>query len=265
MSTPYRVPVLEQFEYQQAIITRTLSAPPGSPSKGDRYIVGASPTGAWASHANHIAWYDGAAWRFDVPLAGWQLWATDEAKQYTFDGTVWAYAHADMTKAVYDTNNNGIVDKAETVDDGAGNASTAAQVKNAVTKAHTQGTDQGLDTGGANATTAAQVKTAVTQSHVQGTDQGLDTGGANATTAAQVKSAVTKAHVQGTDQGLDTGGANATTAAQVKTAVTNSHVQGTDQGLDTGGANAITVAQVKESYDKRGTYDSGLKVIVFNL
>jgi hypothetical protein len=40
-----------------------------------------------------------------------------------------------------------------------------ASYDNAVSLAHTQGTDQGLDTGGANATTAAQVKTAVTNSH----------------------------------------------------------------------------------------------------
>lgn len=156
----FRVPVLEQFEYQQAVLDKDLSAPPGSPTKGDRYIVGPSPTGAWATHAKHIAWYDGAAWQFDVPLAGWQTWVDDEVKQYTYNGTSWFTATADMTKAVYDTDNDGIVDKAENVDDGAGNASTAAQVKNAVTKAHTQGTDQGLDTGGPNAVTAAQTKEA---------------------------------------------------------------------------------------------------------
>lgn len=35
----------------------------------------------------------------------------------------------DMTKAVYDTDDDGIVDKAESIDDGAGNAKTAAEVK----------------------------------------------------------------------------------------------------------------------------------------
>jgi hypothetical protein len=43
--------------------------------------------------------------------------------------------------------------------------STPANIDDAVSKKHTQGTDQGLDTGGLNATTALQVKDAVTNSH----------------------------------------------------------------------------------------------------
>ena len=46
---------------QLAVLDRSLSALPGSPADGARYIVAASPTGAWAGHANHIAaWLDGA-------------------------------------------------------------------------------------------------------------------------------------------------------------------------------------------------------------
>ena len=47
----------------------------------------------------------------------------------------------DMTKVVYDTDTDDIVDKAENIDDGAGNSSTAVDVKDAVTKKHTQNTD----------------------------------------------------------------------------------------------------------------------------
>jgi len=50
----------------------------------------------------------------------------------------------DMTKAVYDTDDDGIVDKSETIDDGAGNSATAANVKDAVDKKHTQNTDTAL-------------------------------------------------------------------------------------------------------------------------
>ena len=46
----------------------------------------------------------------------------------------------DMLKSTYDTDADGRVDKAESVDDGT-NVSTAANVKDAVTKKHTQGTD----------------------------------------------------------------------------------------------------------------------------
>ncbi|MDQ5987386.1 MAG: hypothetical protein CSYNP_03126 [Syntrophus sp. SKADARSKE-3] len=51
----------------------------------------------------------------------------------------------DMTKAVYDTDNDGIVDKAETVDDGAGNSSTAANIKLAVSAKHTHANQTALD------------------------------------------------------------------------------------------------------------------------
>ena len=156
----FRVPILEQFEYQQAVFDKDLTAPPGAPVKGDRYIVGPAATGDWAGHDGKIAWYDGAAWQFDAPLAGWQTWVNDEAKQYVYGGAAWTADASDMTKAVYDTDNDGIVDKAENVDDGAGNLSTAAEVKDAVTKKHTQGTDQHLDFGGANQVSAAQTKEA---------------------------------------------------------------------------------------------------------
>ncbi len=160
MSTQYRVPVLEQYAYQQAVINSTTSTPPGSPVKGDRYIVKATGTGAWTGKDNNIAWYDGAAWQFDIPAAGWTAWDNAQATQLYFTGSAWTHATADMTKAVYDTNNNGIVDKAENVDDGAGNATTAAQVKTAYTQSHVQGTDQALDTGGPNEITAAHAKEA---------------------------------------------------------------------------------------------------------
>lgn len=51
----------------------------------------------------------------------------------------------DMTKAVYDTDIDSIVDKAENVDDGIGNTSTAAQVKSAVTDSHTHDNKAVLD------------------------------------------------------------------------------------------------------------------------
>lgn len=44
------------------------TTPPGSPANGDRYIVGASATGAWATHDDELAIYrDG--WQFYAPPA----------------------------------------------------------------------------------------------------------------------------------------------------------------------------------------------------
>ncbi len=39
--TQRRVPHLDTFAFQQPVLDKDLTAPPGSPSKGDRYIVGA--------------------------------------------------------------------------------------------------------------------------------------------------------------------------------------------------------------------------------
>jgi hypothetical protein len=74
---------------QLAVVDMDLSAPPGSPSEGACYIVGAGPTGAWAGHAAQIAAFQDAAWAFYVPLEGWLAWVGDEDTLYAFDGTHW--------------------------------------------------------------------------------------------------------------------------------------------------------------------------------
>jgi hypothetical protein len=59
---------------QAAVETAALSAPPVSPSDGQRWIVGAAPTGVWAGHEGKIAaWQDGA-WAFFAAADGWTVW-----------------------------------------------------------------------------------------------------------------------------------------------------------------------------------------------
>lgn len=67
---------------------KDLATPPSTPTEGDVYIVAASPTGDWASHAGHIAYFN-QIWRFIVPQVGASLWVADEAIHYVFDGTAW--------------------------------------------------------------------------------------------------------------------------------------------------------------------------------
>ncbi len=79
---------------QLAVLDRDLATPPGSPAQGARYLVAASPTGAWAGHADHIAaWLDGA-WRFFIPGAGWLAWVADEAALLAWNGSAWVDALA---------------------------------------------------------------------------------------------------------------------------------------------------------------------------
>lgn len=86
----FRVPVLENFSWQQPVISMSLSTPPVSPTKGDRYVVASSPSGAWTGHTNHIAWYDGAAWLFDIPNQGWTLINLLDNTSYEFNGSSWS-------------------------------------------------------------------------------------------------------------------------------------------------------------------------------
>ena len=53
---------------QLAVLDRDLTAPPGSPADGARYIVGTSPTGAWSGHAGRHRGVSGR--RVDVLCAG---------------------------------------------------------------------------------------------------------------------------------------------------------------------------------------------------
>lgn len=156
-----RIPVEETFSWQRPIISISNE---GTATKGNRYIVGSSPTGIFAAlTTNNIAWYDGSAWQEDTPQEGWVVYDRDQNKELTFNGSSWVESPSgsgDMLKSTYDTDNDGIVDKAETIDDGAGNSASAADVKDAVTKKHAQNTDTYLDFGGANQISAAQAKEA---------------------------------------------------------------------------------------------------------
>lgn len=68
--------------------SRALSAPPDSPSAGDVYIIGASPTGDWQNHAQDITYFD-QVWRFISPNVGASLWVSDENVQYTYSTQGW--------------------------------------------------------------------------------------------------------------------------------------------------------------------------------
>ncbi len=74
---------------QMAVISRTLTAPPGSPADGDRYIVAAGATGAWATWDLNIAYHVDGAWMKLVPQPGWLAWIEAEATHVRWDGAAW--------------------------------------------------------------------------------------------------------------------------------------------------------------------------------
>jgi hypothetical protein len=67
-----------------------LNSPPGSPTNGQLWIVGAAPTGVWAGNANRLAQRLDSAWRFYAAATGWRVWDITTAQEWAFTGMVWA-------------------------------------------------------------------------------------------------------------------------------------------------------------------------------
>lgn len=74
---------------QLSVLDRDLASPPSSADNGARYIVAASPTGAWAGRTNDIAAYQDGAWAFFTPEEGWISWVADEDLALAWDGSTW--------------------------------------------------------------------------------------------------------------------------------------------------------------------------------
>lgn len=82
---------------QLAVLDRDLTAPPGSPTNGQRWIVKTGATGAWSSHADAIAaWQDGA-WQFSTPRVGWLAYVVDESLLLAWNGSAWVSAIVALT------------------------------------------------------------------------------------------------------------------------------------------------------------------------
>lgn len=82
---------------QLAVRNRDLGSPPASPDEGDRYLVAADATGAWAGRSGQIAaWQDGA-WLFAAPRVGWLAYVVDEGALLAYTGTAWVDAITALT------------------------------------------------------------------------------------------------------------------------------------------------------------------------
>jgi len=83
-----RIPVLEDFSWQQPVIQAISNEPAGAVA-GDRYLVSSPASGAFTGKENQIAWRDEVNWHFDVPLPGWILFNESMGKYSWFNGTGW--------------------------------------------------------------------------------------------------------------------------------------------------------------------------------
>ena len=87
---------------QLSILDTTLTAPPGTPFNGDRYIPAATATGAWAGQENNIAYYYNG-WSFITPKVGWEIYDFTDSLYKNWDGYSWVpvsyYDHYTNEKA----------------------------------------------------------------------------------------------------------------------------------------------------------------------
>jgi len=72
-----------------AIEDKDLTAPPGSPADGVRYIPKAAATGLWSGKEGYVAHYVDGAWEFYTPREGFLAYVADEDAFYVFDGAAW--------------------------------------------------------------------------------------------------------------------------------------------------------------------------------
>jgi hypothetical protein len=79
----YKVPEFSTYEFQKPVLDKDLNDPPAT-TKGNRYIVGSSPTGDWADHAGDIAIGTGSTWEFVTKKEGMLIYIKDEDKFYKY-------------------------------------------------------------------------------------------------------------------------------------------------------------------------------------
>lgn len=77
---------------QLSVISRSVNTPPTSPSDGDRYLVGDTPSAEWLNQTGNLAFYVAGSWRYSSPQVGWFVWVEDEAVYLSYSGSAWGAA-----------------------------------------------------------------------------------------------------------------------------------------------------------------------------
>ncbi len=110
----FRIPHFGSYSFQQAV-KGIQNAPPVSPAKGDRYIVGNAPAGAWIGYGWNIATYTGSGWIFDQPAEGWLAYSEASSNLKLYSAAAWANLPTAAHAASHQAGGSDVVD-ADTVD-----------------------------------------------------------------------------------------------------------------------------------------------------
>jgi len=74
---------------QLSVLDRTRTAPPASPTDGDRHIVASGATGLWVGWDLNVAFWIDGVWMRLVPRPGWLAWIADESVFVVWNGSSW--------------------------------------------------------------------------------------------------------------------------------------------------------------------------------
>jgi len=83
-----RIDILTQ-SVVEAVAPATI---PDAPQTGQCWIVGPTPSGAWAGQAGALAGWTGGGWRFVAPFEGMSAWSAADRGTVRREGSAWRIA-----------------------------------------------------------------------------------------------------------------------------------------------------------------------------
>lgn len=104
-------------------VEATQNDPPGSPTTGLYYVVGATPTGAWTGQAGKVATWDGAAWVYISPYVGATVYDRSLGFRLVYRSGAWSIEAQLLTGVVSGLKlTNNVTDPTNDIDAAAGSA-----------------------------------------------------------------------------------------------------------------------------------------------
>lgn len=79
------------FAVAAAVLEPPRNDPPVEPEVGACFIVGTSPTGAWAGWTDAIAGYSAGGWRRIAPVQGMRVWVESTDQWAVYRATGWEF------------------------------------------------------------------------------------------------------------------------------------------------------------------------------
>lgn len=83
--------VVSGFDWQNSVLSHTVSSPPPTPGSGDRYLIPTGATGVWTGYDDYLAEYNSltTTWMFTPPNPGMATNVEDVNKYYSYNGSSW--------------------------------------------------------------------------------------------------------------------------------------------------------------------------------